>query len=614
MKSTLVLPIALLMAVTAHAQLSPRTDAPLYSHMLEVNAEWANMDPALANDPKPVHFSNEAERIAMHLNLVDRYLRSHTPKGFSKAATKKRDGLLDELFKYADRGQFPQNNVLPYRNPVFIDGQGTACAVGQLMIESGHGVLAESISKEMNLAYVHDMKRADVLQWATQEGFTEDELAWIQPGYPPTVQWSALGGGTNGSVRVMFDLPSGSVLVAGDFTEAGGVPVQNVAMWNGSDYVALGTGVNGTITCGTALGTDIYLGGSQMGGYGDLAHWDGAQWTYSSVFDGKSPYMGALHVHNGDVYAAGSIAGFIGVDFKVAQLVGNNWNLLPGNFTGEVKCLGSHDGQLVAGGEFDGVQIGDPVLLAQHVATYGPGGWTQLADGLDGPVFALLDDQGSLYAGGSMYANIVPLFGLARLGTGADTWEQLMPNLTDYAYSGIAPAAIRALLSDGDHIYIGGDFGMTQFMVEGQNLARFQGTPDSFEPLAYFNAPVDALASNPFISDVFGLYAAGEFTENNNDTVPYIAEAILSTGIKSPPEKTAVSLYPNPAHDRLTVTLVAISDNTNLELVDAQGRIVMASSIKGISTTLDISALVPGAYMLRIAGNTRVSPQPFIKH
>ena len=137
-----------------------------------------------------------------------------------------------------------------YKRQVFIDPHGTACAVGQLMIESGHRDLAESISEEMNLAYVHDMKRADVLQWAVQEGFTEDELAWIQPGYPPSTQWTAPGGGTNGIVQVLLGLSNGNVLLAGEFSQAGGVAVNNVAIWNGASYSPLGNGVSGTITCG----------------------------------------------------------------------------------------------------------------------------------------------------------------------------------------------------------------------------------------------------------------------------------------------------------------------------------------------------------------------------
>ena len=119
------------------------------------------------------------------------------PTRTNRQASPQRQGLArgvagKKLGTYADRGRFPQNEVLPYRNPVFIDRHNTACAVGQLTIESGNEALARSIQHDMNLAYVHDMKRDDVFAWASASGFTENELVRIQPGYPPGVPWYGL--------------------------------------------------------------------------------------------------------------------------------------------------------------------------------------------------------------------------------------------------------------------------------------------------------------------------------------------------------------------------------------------------------------------------------------
>ncbi|MGB3527584.1 MAG: T9SS type A sorting domain-containing protein [Flavobacteriales bacterium] len=614
MKNILTLSLTLSFALAAQAQLTPQTEAPLYRHMQEVNAQWQTMMPAMAQDDAPVHFNTEAERIAKHLHLVAAHLRSASPEGLSAAAASERATLLNDLDNYADRGLFPQNHVLPYRNPVFIDPYGTACAVGQLMIESGHRDLAESVSEEMNLAYVHDMKRPDVLQWAVEEGFTEDELAWIQPGYPPTLNWSPLGGGTNGPVKVMLNLPSGNVLIAGEFSEAGGVPVQNVAILQGQDFLPLGPGVQGTITCGAVSGTDIYLGGYNINGINDLAHWDGSQWEYSTVFDGKMPIIFALHVLNDTLYAAGETQGFAGADEYVKRNTGSGWQPMAGNFNTPIRCLGSHDGRLVAGGDFNSVVVGGPALPVEHVAIHGPNGWTQLGDGLNGPVLTLLDVQGTLYAGGRMFANIAPLFGLARIGPGAESWEPLMPNLADYISIGPGSAEVRTLLSDGDQVYIGGDFGMQQFTLVGQHLARFLGTPDNFEPLAYFNAPVNALASNPFVSDAFSLYAGGEFTFNVGDAVPYLGEALLNTSIHGVTEDASISLHPNPAADHLTIDLGdGASANARIELLDVQGRTVQTHTAVGPTATLDIASLAAGSYAVRVVSENGIRSQTFIK-
>jgi hypothetical protein len=269
MERTILGAATIVLAITAQAQLSPNTDAPLYQHLLEVNKEWRVMDPMPAGGDRVVHFANEAERIAAHLHLVAAFERAHMPEGISAASIAQRTTLLDKLDAYADRGVFPQNHVLPVRNPVFIDPYGTACAVGQLMIESGHEALATNIQHEMNLAYVHDMGRADVGAWAGENGFSEDELAWIQPGYPPSIPWYTLGNGTDATVTELLRLQNDDLLLAGEFTLASGTFATHVARWNGTSYAALGEGVLGNVTTAIEFGGSIYLGGTFNSGQSD---------------------------------------------------------------------------------------------------------------------------------------------------------------------------------------------------------------------------------------------------------------------------------------------------------------------------------------------------------
>lgn len=611
--------LALFAALSAQAQLPVHTDAPLYRHMLEVNAQWERMSPAPSAASDPVHFASDAARIATHLHLVAEQLRTRTPEGLSAAAMAHRSALLNDLVAYADRGLFPQNHVLPYRNPVFIDPYGTACAVGQLMIESGHRDLAEAIDREHELGYVAELLRSPTLggamaAWAIEHGFTTDELAWIQPGYLPSVSWSAMGGGTNGPVSVMLNLSDGAVLVAGTFTEAGALPVQNVAVYHGGAFQALGTGVPGTILCGTMHGDDIYLGGWGLGGSHDLAHWDGTQWSYSTVFSGKLPQIFALHVLNGTLYAAGEVQGFAGADEHVMQHTGSDWTVLAGNFNAPVRALGTHAGTLVAGGEFTAVSDDGTDVPAMHVAQWGAGGWAQLGDGLNGAVLALEQHAGSLYAGGAMYANASPVFGLARIAASASAWEPLMPNLGDYIPITPGTTQLRALLSDGGNLYVGGDFSTLMVMTMGNHLMRFLGAPDSFEPIAYFNGPVNALASNPFLIDAYGISAGGEFTLSGMDTVPYVAEAVLGMGVGDALRRPGMALYPNPASHRLDLRLdQPLAGPAVLELLDSQGRLVRTWPLTQATATVDVSTLAAGVYTLRVTGAAVQLAQPFIK-
>ena len=165
------------------AQLPPERPATAGQHVHEVNAQWATREPSAFADARTVRFHSEAARIAEHLHRVCQHLALHTPEGLSLLAGSHRRGLLEALDTYADRGIFPMNDLVPGRSPVFIDTHGNACAVGHLMITSGHAELAERISEELNLAYVHDIAIPEVDEWATTNGFTIDELAWIQPTY-----------------------------------------------------------------------------------------------------------------------------------------------------------------------------------------------------------------------------------------------------------------------------------------------------------------------------------------------------------------------------------------------------------------------------------------------
>ena len=62
MERTVLGAATIVLAITAQAQLSPTTEAPLYRHLLEVNKEWRVMDPMPAGGDRMVHFTNEAER------------------------------------------------------------------------------------------------------------------------------------------------------------------------------------------------------------------------------------------------------------------------------------------------------------------------------------------------------------------------------------------------------------------------------------------------------------------------------------------------------------------------------------------------------------------------
>ncbi len=137
----------------------------------------------------------ERERIRKHLALVEDDMRRNIPAGLSEAQVAKRLALLDTLRAYRERGEFPRNLDFPDRLiPYFIDAAGVPCAMGKLIIASGHGALAEDVRARMNNAYIAEIAAADarLAAWGEEHGITLEEAARVQPGYGPpnmTMVW-----------------------------------------------------------------------------------------------------------------------------------------------------------------------------------------------------------------------------------------------------------------------------------------------------------------------------------------------------------------------------------------------------------------------------------------
>lgn len=148
-----------------------------------LNKYWAvsSCDYAILNTSTAL--DTEVKLIQTHLQLVEQYLRSQPMNKLSVQQKTERLKCLDALRDYYTKGQFPKNLYHAQRTPYFIDDFGTACAVGQLVIASGHQDLAQKISTENNYAYIEDMHYTELITWADEHGFQLDELKWIQPAY-----------------------------------------------------------------------------------------------------------------------------------------------------------------------------------------------------------------------------------------------------------------------------------------------------------------------------------------------------------------------------------------------------------------------------------------------
>ena len=132
---------------------------------------------------RPPTAEEEHLRIRTHFLAVQKLLASRPATRPELEA--KRKLLLAHFADYIAKGTTPKNEHLPWRTPVFIDEEGTICAVGYLIEQSAGRSVAEKIAATHRYSYIEEIAKAmpEVRQWVADSGFTLEELGSIQPGY-----------------------------------------------------------------------------------------------------------------------------------------------------------------------------------------------------------------------------------------------------------------------------------------------------------------------------------------------------------------------------------------------------------------------------------------------
>lgn len=287
----------------------------------------------------------------------------------------------------------------------------------------------------------------------------------------------AIGGEFVSALTVGSD---GDVYAAGSFRVAGGVAAREVARWDGTNWHALGSGLESVLSgypadVAAGPGGRLYaVGLFERAAGGGAAHyaavWDGTSWTtFGAPLEGE---MEAVAVGpDGVVYAAvnryipGSGWSQAG---RVVRWDGTSWIPVGGEFTAEpgvtvlvYDLLVTPDGALYASGDFG-------------VRRWAGTAWSPVGNGAGGRAATLVPDgRGGLYAGGDLVLGGATLAGVARwdgtvwtpLGSGPGRIERVFDLAADA--SGSVYASGWALASGS-----GTDFGQ---------VARWDGT--SWHPM-----------------------------------------------------------------------------------------------------------------------------------
>lgn len=581
--------------------------------LAEVNAQWLNNPDELQRVHQDFSRFSDNQMIQQHLLLVHDILASRSTAGLSAVQRQNRSESLQHLHEYAQRGIFPQNITHPGRRPVFIDHRGVHCAVGYLIKRSGHPGLSRHISESMNYHYLKDMEDNWLSEWVAQSGFSVDELAWIQPGYPKAVNWDGMKGGVNGPVYTIASDGMAGVYVGGDFDTAGTGRSPFLTQWYsgfaGFDWGFFSPAPNGPVHTILPHNNKYYVGGSfyavdTVAAGAGVAVWDGNQWTGLGDF-----YVGALVNYVNDLafyrdtlYAAGffkSKAGTSPMFTNLAKWNGNEWvkatpdTNLPEFIYGEIKALEVYNGKLYVGGSFT---LNDSAQTRNIFALNG-NTFEWLDEDLPYPVFDLAVYQNELYSAARYYDSLVgDTAGLCVYRNGK--WKSLIDFVNNNN------PTIYTLQPTPDALVFGGDFWIDNFTQNSQNLAAYNN--GNVTGLGVLN---DAVRSLYYQNDQ--LYVGGDFTSGfNAGYVPlgHITNINLPdyVGINEKPTRH-VALFPNPASAKSILELPSGEEVQSLELYDVSGRQCKPDFVQnGNQLHLNLSDLGDGVYLVRLESEAEV--------
>jgi hypothetical protein len=288
--------------------------------------------------------------------------------------------------------------------------------------------------------------------------------------------WSALGSGIGGVTSddntgvdptvYAVAVSGNNVYVGGDFTTAGGIVASNVAVWNGSIWLPLGSGMNAPVYALAVSGSNVYAGGrfTVAGGVTAtyVAVWNGHAWSSlrDNFGNGTSGDVTALAVSGTTVYVGGRFtsAGSAFTANYIAVWNGHVWSNLGSGMDSVVWALAASGSNLYAGGHFT-MAGGAP---AKSVALWNGSGWLPLGSGMDFDVYALAVSGSNLYAGGHFTAaGGVPANSIAA-------WNGSAWSVLGSGVGGFGPSIYSLAIDNSSHLFVAGNFSSA-----GTNVSPF---------------------------------------------------------------------------------------------------------------------------------------------
>lgn len=328
--------------------------------------------------------------------------------------------------------------------------------------------------------------------------------------------------------------PSGHLYVGGSFSIAGTAFSPGIAMWDGSKWNSLGTGLSHSTSSAAcfAIAIDasgvVYVGGyfTHAGGVAanSIAKWDPTTSTWSSLGSGiklsTGPgYCYALRLDGkGKLYVGGNFdtAGEVSAgSIAVWDIASSSWSnpfgiglkltTIMNGFANDIEI--DENGIIYVGGGFR-YAGGNSV---NNIAKWDGSTWSGIGNGFNFQVKALIvESSNSIYAGGDFTSSGgSPVYYIAKWN--GTTWSNLGPGVN---------SKVKTLIKIGSDLYAGGDFTATyDNSIILRCVAKWDGSNWSPVGLGFTGGLVYSL-----IAYGSTLYAGGSFNATGGVPINFIAQ------------------------------------------------------------------------------------------
>jgi hypothetical protein len=190
------------------------------------------------------------------------------------------------------------------------------------------------------------------------------------PGFNRIAEWSgspaswlASSTGFNNTVRALKGYNSGQIarhlIAGGDFTTAGGVSANRIAIWSapappGQSFQAMGNGFNGPVHAIERYNNATYAAGAFTASgattLNHIARWSGTSWAPVGNGIGFNGTVRALLATGGFLYAAGDFTSVDGTPAdRIARFDGSFWTDAESDSSVPVHALGTFHSEVHAG-------------------------------------------------------------------------------------------------------------------------------------------------------------------------------------------------------------------------------------------------------------------------